>query len=227
MSATISHAALKPMKRRRLLFIMIIVLLTAVVGFVYIHQKIHQYDVKIAGAPEQLDTTGWAKPRVAIVFGASVYSNGDLSPTLEERVETAITLYKAGKVDRILVSGDNRHPSYNEPRAMQDYLASHAVAPRDIVVDYAGRSTYDTCLRAKEIFGLGRAVLVTQRFHLSRALYLANGLGLDALGVATDPNPPPPPSYLRVRELAAEIKAFINLRLIAPETILGEKLPIK
>jgi hypothetical protein len=73
---------------------------------------------------------------VAIVFGASVYSKGDLSPTLEERVETAITLYKAGKIDRVLVSGDNRHPSYNEPKAMQEYLVTHAVAPQDVIVDY-------------------------------------------------------------------------------------------
>jgi SanA protein len=164
---------------------------------------------------------------VAIVFGASVYSSGELSPTLEDRVTTAITLYRAGKIDRILVSGDNRHPSYNEPRAMQEYLISHAVAPRDVIVDYAGRSTYETCLRAHEIFGLNRAVLVTQRFHLPRALYIANELGLDASGVATDPDQTRTLGYQSARELLAEIKAYLNVRLVPPRTILGERLPIR
>lgn len=214
------------MTRRRLISALLL-LLAVLAGFTYVHRQVHRYDVRITATPERLETGDWSKPRVAIVFGASVYSNGDLSPTLEERVETAIALYKAGKVDRILVSGDNRHPSYNEPRAMQDYLVTHAVAPRDVVVDYAGRSTYDTCLRAREIFGLERAVLVTQRFHLSRALYLANELGLDALGVATDPSRPSSLGYQNVRELGAEIKAWFNLRFLPPETILGEKLPIR
>lgn len=215
------------MKRRRLIVSLCVMPLAILAAVAHVHRQVHAYDSKIVPASDGLDTSTWAKPRVAIVFGASVYSNGDLSPTLEERVETAIELYRAGKVDRILVSGDNRHPSYNEPRAMQDYLVSHAVAPRDVVVDYAGRSTYDTCLRAREIFGLGRAVLVTQRFHLSRALYLANELGLDAHGVATDKGPQSGFGYQRVREFAAEIKAYLNLRLIPPRTILGEKLPIK
>lgn len=215
------------MKRRRVIQILFLTPLAVLAAFYHIHRQVHGYDAKILTAPDDLETSDWPKPRVAIVFGASVYSNGDLSPTLEERVETAIALYRAGKVDRILVSGDNRHPSYNEPRAMQDYLVSHAVAPRDVVVDYAGRSTYDTCLRAREIFGLERAVLVTQRFHLSRALYLANELGLDAHGVTTDASPRSSFGYQRMRELGAEIKAWFNLRWWPPPTILGDKLPIR
>jgi len=162
-----------------------------------------------------------------VVFGASVYSNGDLSPLLEDRVSTAIELYRSGKVDRILVSGDNRAQSYNEPKAMQEYLLSHAVAARDVVVDYAGRSTYETCLRAKEIFGLQRALLVTQGFHLPRALYLANELGLEAYGVATDADVPPGLDYLNLRELAADVKAFFNVHGLPPKVVLGDRLPIK
>lgn len=202
-------------------------LLVCLTGFAFVHTQVHAYDGRIVSDPERLKTDAWSRPRVAIVFGASVYSNGDLSPTLEERVETAISLYKAGKIDRVLVSGDNRHPSYNEPKAMQDYLVSHAVAPKDVVVDYAGRSTYDTCRRAKEIFGLDRAVLVTQQFHLSRALYLANELGLDAEGVVTDATGTKSVGYQLLREYAAEIKAYLNLRVLPPRTVLGEKLPIK
>ena len=216
------------MKRhRRLLFVLCVALIVGLTAFAFIHQRVHGYDERMVSSAAQLETETWNRPRVAIVFGASVYSNGDLSPTLEERVETAITLYKAGKIDRVLVSGDNRHPSYNEPKAMQEYLVTHAVAPQDVIVDYAGRSTYDTCRRAKEIFGLNRAVLVTQQIHLSRALYLANELGLDAQGVATDPERAKFSAYQFLRESAAEVKAYFNLRVLAPRTVLGEKLPIK
>ena len=215
------------MKHRRKLLMLFTALLAPCVGFALIHRAIHAYDGRIIDDPGRLNTSDWSRPRVAIVFGASVYSSGELSPTLEGRVTTAISLYRAGKIDRILVSGDNRHPSYNEPKAMQEYLISHAVAPRDVIVDYAGRSTYETCLRAHEIFGLNRAVLVTQRFHLPRALYIANELGLDASGVATDPEQTRTSGYQSVRELLAEVKAYLNVRLVPPRTILGERLPIR
>ena len=213
-------------RRRRLLVVPGILFVVCLLTFAFIHDRVHGYDSRIVSTTG-LETTAWNRPRVAIVFGASVFSNGDLSPTLEERVETAISLYKSGKIDRVLVSGDNRHPSYNEPKAMQDYLVTHAVAPQDVIVDYAGRSTYETCLRAREIFGLQRAVLVTQQVHLSRALYLANELGLDAHGVPTDPDRSKYSSYQFLREYAAEVKAYFNLRVVPPRAILGEKLPIK
>lgn len=200
---------------RILLFIVFI----AVAGpFVYVHTRVHSYDSRIITRLDELDTTSWERPRVAIVFGASVYGNGDLSRILADRVDTAIELYRARKVDRILVSGDNRHPSYNEPKAMQDYLIERAVAPRDVIVDYAGRSTYETCLRAREVFGLQRAVLVSQGYHLPRALYIANQLGLDAVGMAGDLRLKPKIDYQSAREWAAEVKAYLNLHVFPPET---------
>ena len=137
------------MARRRLMLITLVILLAVLVGFGLVRHDVHRYDHRILTQIETLETANWPRPRVAIVFGASVYSNGDLSPMLEDRVKTALALYRAQKVDRILVSGDNRTPNYNEPKAMQDYLLRHAVAPRDVIVDYAGRSTYETCQRAR------------------------------------------------------------------------------
>jgi SanA protein len=212
---------------RSRLLILLSLLLVAVLFTWAIHFEVHSYDHRIINGPEKLDTEGWKRPRVAVVFGASVFSNGDLSPVLEDRVDTAIELYRSKKIDRILVSGDNRHHSYNEPKAMYEYLVSHAVDKRDVVIDYAGRSTYETCLRAKEVFGLQRAVLVTQAFYLPRALYLANELGLDAVGVASDIKLKQEVDYQSVREWAAELKAFLNLRVSPPETLLGEHIPIK
>jgi SanA protein len=205
------------MNRYRLL---IAALLIIALSFLYVHGQVHGYDDRIITDINSLDTGGWPTPRVAVVFGASIYGNGDLSPILADRVNTAIDLYNAHKVDRILVSGDARHPSYNEPKAMFEYLISHAVAPKDVIIDASGRSTYETCLRAKEVFGLKRAVLVSQGFHLSRALYIANELGLDSVGMAGDMKTEQEIDYQGVREWAAELKAFLNLNFISPDASL-------
>ncbi len=210
------------MKRR---FFLILVL-AIVAGFIYIHFQIHGYDNRIHNDLRELDTGYWPKPRVAVVFGASVFGNGDLSPILANRVDRAIELYQAGKVDRILVSGDNRHPSYNEPRAMQEYILGRGVNPSHVVVDNSGRSTYETCLRAKKVYGLDQAVLVTQNFHLARALYIANELGLDAVGMAANMSPSSQLDYQTLREWGAEVKAYFNLNFVPPEALLDRRKPI-
>jgi SanA protein len=207
---------------------LLIPLILLAVAFLYVHGRVHSYDNRILTDIGQLDTSGWPHPRVAVVFGASIYSNGDLSPILEDRVDTAIELYRARKVDRILVSGDSRHPSYNEPKAMQDYLIGKKnIASSDVIVDYAGRSTYETCIRAKQVFDLDRVVLVSQGFHLPRALYIANQLGLDAVGMAGDLRLKPEISYQGFREWAAELKAYANLHLFPPEAITDERKAIR
>lgn len=206
---------------------LLLLLLVAVIAFAYIHFQVHSYDNRIITNLNELDTSRWSRPRVAIVFGASVYGNGDLSPILEDRVDTAIELYRARKVDRILVSGDNRHVSYNEPKAMQEYLVTHAVAPQDVIVDYAGRSTYETCVRAKDVFGLKQAVLVSQGYHLPRALYIANSVELDVVGMAGDLRLKPKVDYQSFREWAAEVKAYLNLNYFPPDVLLGNPQPIR
>ena len=110
---------------------------------------------------------------------------------------------------------------------MQEYLVTHAVAPQDVVVDYAGRSTYETCVRAKDVFGLKQAVLVSQGYHLPRALYIANNVGLDVVGVAGDLRLKPSVDYQGFREWAAEVKAYLNLKYFPPEVLLGNPQPIR
>lgn len=197
-------------------------ILIIALSLLYVHSQVHKYDDRIITNLNGLDTRDWPNPRVAVVFGASVYGNGELSPILADRVETAIELYRARKVNRILVSGDARHRSYNEPKAMYEYLISHSVAANDVITDTSGRSTYETCLRAKEAFGLKRAVLVSQSFHLSRALYIANQLGLDAVGMAGDMRTANMIDYQGVREWAAELKAYLNLNFIPPAASLED-----
>jgi len=116
----------------------------------------------------------------------SAPADGRPTPALADRVWTAAALYKAGKVRKLLMSGDNRFINYNEPETMRQYALAQGVPDEDIVLDYAGRRTYDTCYRAEHIFGVQDAILVTQWFHLDRALYTCGKLGIDAVGVAAD-----------------------------------------
>src|SRR6187549_3477138 len=121
--------------------------------------------------------------RLAIVFGAGLRRDGSPTAILRDRVETAADLYFSGKVEKILMSGDNRFEYYNEPESMRQYALSLGVPDAAIALDYAGRRTYDTCYRAKAIFGASEALLVTQKFHLPRALFLCNALGLKSYGI--------------------------------------------
>lgn len=123
---------------------------------------------------------------VALVFGAGL-SSGEPSPILAQRLDAALQLFRAGKVQRLLLSGDNWSDRFHdETRAMRDYLLQQGVPAEALLTDDVGVSTYDTCARAIEVFQIRRGLLVTQAFHLPRALYIANSLGMDAHGVAAD-----------------------------------------
>ena len=166
--------------------------------------------------------------RVAIVFGAAVYRNGRLSPMLQDRVDTAIELYQAGKVARLLFSGDNRDPYYDEPGRMRDYAVARGVPAGVIELDAAGLRTYDTCYRAQHIFGVERAILVTQAFHLPRALFTCDSLGLAVVGVTADRRTYSAASmaWSENREFLARLQALVDVLRREPATILGEPVPL-
>ncbi len=162
--------------------------------------------------------------RVAIVFGAGLSWDGTPSPVLEDRVATAAELYFSGKVEKLLMSGDNRFLDYNEPGAMLNFAVKLGVPREDIVLDYAGRRTYDTCYRAKEIFGVSQALLVTQAFHLPRAVFTCNSLGLPAEGVIADRR-----RYImgaNLREIPADLVALWDVWVARPLPVLGKPEPI-
>lgn len=166
--------------------------------------------------------------RAAVVFGAGLLHDGTPSPVLKDRVATAVGLYQAGKVEKILMSGDNRFVDYNEPAAMKEYAISMGVPEDAIVLDYAGRRTYDTCYRAKEIFGLQEAILVTQRYHLPRALFTCQGMGISVNGVAADLRQYHTHSlrFWSLRELPATLVAVWQVWVSHPLPILGSPEPI-
>lgn len=165
---------------------------------------------------------------VALVLGAGLWRDGSPTPALYDRVATAVDLYKAGKVNKLLMTGDNRFVNYNEPAAMKTLAVRLGVPAEDIVLDYAGRRTYDSCYRAKEIFGVQRAVIVSQLFHLDRALFLCDSLGIASVGAAADRQPYPFWDYRgwELREVLALAAAWWDVNIAHPVPVLGEKLPI-
>lgn len=168
------------------------------------------------------------KKQLAIVFGAGLRRDGTPTAILRDRVETAAELYFSGKVDKLLMSGDNRVLEYNEPESMRQYALSLGVPAEAIALDFAGRRTYDTCYRAKEVFQVNDVLLVTQKFHLPRALFLCNVLGVEAVGV--EANTRRFRNRLLViwnfRELLATAGAFLDLYVSAPVPVLGEPIPL-
>ncbi len=166
--------------------------------------------------------------KAALVFGAGYYADGSLTPILKDRVLAGITLYKQKKVEVLLFSGDNSHKNYNEPEYMKKFAIKNGVPEEIIFLDYAGRRTYDTCYRAKEIFGLNDIILVTQEYHLPRALYTADFLGIESVGYAADSkeNDYKNIRYYRLREFPAFLNAIIETCITKPKPILGKKEPI-
>jgi SanA protein len=165
--------------------------------------------------------------RVAIIFGAGLRRDGTPTAMLRDRVLTGADLYFSGKVEKLLMSGDNRFADYNEPESMRQFALSMGVPNEAIVLDYAGRRTYDTCYRAKAIFGVDSAILVTQGFHLPRSLFLCNMLGMDTIGVeATHCYWNGSPFMWDVREQFATVAAFLDLYVSSPLPVLGDPEPM-
>lgn len=161
---------------------------------------------------------------VAIVLGARVYSKGRLSAMLEDRVISAVDLYKAGKVKKLLMSGDNSSEYYDEVSAMRDVAIKLGVPSNDVVRDFAGFRTYDTMYRAKELWGITSATVVTQNFHLPRSLYLARTRGIEADGLIADRRRYRTTLYSRFREYFARSAAWLDVNVLKPKPhFLGRK----
>lgn len=175
-----------------------------------------------------IEADQFSSDKVAIVFGAGLQRDGTPSPILRDRVSTAVDLLKAGKVQKILLSGDNRFIEYNEPGAMQEFALQLGASQEALVLDYAGRRTYDTCYRAKHIFQVDSAVLVTQKYHLPRALFLCDQIGISSVGVPSDLREYSKRSYQIwvIREVFATANAIWDAWIAKPLPVLGEQLPI-
>jgi len=161
---------------------------------------------------------------VAMILGASVLGNGTLSPILKERVDKAIELYQAHKVQKILMTGDNGALSHNEVEPVRRYLLQAGIPPEDIFLDHAGFDTYSSMFRARDVFGITSITVVSQHFHLPRAVFIARTLGLQAFG--TEAGSGETHIYNDVREVPASIKAALDLMFARVPKYLGPQFPI-
>lgn len=166
------------------------------------------------------------KTDVALVLGAKVYSGGRLSDMLKDRADTAIELYENGKVDKILMSGDHGTKEYDEVNAVKDYLLEKGIKGEDIFLDHAGFDTYDSLYRAKEIFQARSISIVSQNFHLPRAVYIGRSLELEAYGISADRHLYGNIEGNIIREIFADIKAFWDVNLSVKPKFLGSPIPL-
>lgn len=178
---------------------------------------------------DEIDT-GWQaeeKPDCIMVLGASVRSDGTPSPILKNRLDAASVLYEEGAAPKILLSGDDGQNEYNEVAVMKSYLVDAGIPGEDIVTDHAGFSTYETVYRAKAVFCVDSAIVVTQKYHLYRALYGCERMGIEATGtVASDMGGDAGDEMRELREILARVKDF-GMWIIKPDPkYLGEKIPI-
>ncbi|GAA4050482.1 SanA/YdcF family protein [Streptomyces shaanxiensis] len=174
---------------------------------------------------DRLRTTADA-PRtdVAVVFGAGLWA-GEPSPYLAHRLDAAAELYRAGRVEVVLVTGDNSRKDYDEPDAMRTYLTRHGVPDTRIVSDYAGFDTWDSCVRAKKIFGVDEAVLISQGFHIRRAVALCEEAGVTSYGVGVDAKHDATWYYGGTREIFAAGKAALDALFEPDPRFLGPREP--
>lgn len=213
--------------KKRLKKIMIIAITLGVIGCAYVFGvnaymkhtvSNHIVASKEAVALEDIDCI--------LVLGCKVWDNGTPSAMLGDRLERGVELYRLGVAPKLLMSGDHGQVEYDEVNAMKEYAKEQGIASEDIFMDHAGFSTYETVYRAKEIFEADNIIIVSQKYHLYRALYIAEKLDVKAVGVSADLRTYSGQKMRDLREILARDKDFFNC-IIKPEpTYLGEKIPV-
>ncbi len=162
-----------------------------------------------------------------MILGAYVYENGNPSPVLQDRLDYGYQIYQAGKAKKIIVTGDHGTVQYDEVNAMKDYLIKKGVPPQDIFLDHAGFDTYDSMYRARDIFGVKSLIISTQQFHINRALYISQRLGLESYGYPSEDKVIRRIYLQETRESLAKVKAFLETDILRNKPrLLGPQIPI-
>lgn len=210
---------IKKKKRITLLLLIVACPILSVWGInTYVTSAASPYIVSVQDAPQA---------EAILVLGARVYSDGSVSRILNDRLETALELKEANKSDRFIVSGDHGQVEYDEVNTMRRFLEDRRVEPQRIFMDHAGFSTYESMYRARDIFQAKKVLIVTQQYHLARAVYTARQLGLDAYGVPSDKQQYEGMPRYASREWLARAKDFLYVHVLKPEpTYLGEPIPV-
>ncbi len=201
----------------KILFIFLIIFAAAVIYGIFINFFVILKSVGFICEPDEVES-GFD---CILVPGCGVH-DGKPSDMLRDRLDRAIELYKAGKAGKIIMSGDHGSDNYNEVKVMKNYAVENGIPAEDVFTDHAGFSTYESAYRAKHIFGAEKIIIVTQKYHLYRAIYDARALGLDASGTVSMPNTYVYQLFNSIREIFARNKDFL-FSLFKPEpTYMGE-----
>ncbi len=212
-------------KRKKFLRCFLAVFLLGVITFFAVNGYVRiTAGAKITSVKELKKTE--EKADAVLVLGAQVKPDGSPSVMLKERLDTGIKVYQSGLTDRIIMSGDHGRDDYDEVNAMKNYAVEQGVPSEHIFMDHAGFSTYESMYRAKEIFQAEDIIVVTQKYHLYRAVYDAEAMGLEARGIACDTDVYSGDTYRKLRESAA-IAKDVGYSVLKPEpTFLGEPIPV-
>ena len=164
--------------------------------------------------------------RTALVLGAKTINENQVSQVYEDRLQTAVNLYKNNIISKIVISGDHGQDSYDEVNAGKNYLLENGVNERAIFLDHAGFDTYDSVYRAKYIFNIDEMIVITQKYHLPRALYLSNSLGIKVMGCEADLHKYQNIASMKRREIFANIKAWLDIKLFSSPKYKGDLIDI-
>ena len=179
----------------------------------------------VGSTKKQINTTIKDEVDCILVLGAGIWDDKP-SPMLQDRLDTAIKLYKEGVSNKIIMTGDHGTKEYDEVNIMKQYAIDAGIPSEDIFMDHAGFSTYESIYRARDIFKVKKMVIVTQEYHLYRALYIANSLGVKSYGVNSDPRKYAGQLYREAREILARNKDFIYGIIKPKPTYLGKEIPV-
>ncbi len=209
------------MKKLVKFFIALIIIICCIVTIINLYMLAMVYNKII-----NINSVSQDNYNCILVLGAGIRNN-EPSPMLEDRLKTAIKLYQKGISKKILVSGDHEFESHDEVNIMKKYLVDAGIPSSDVFMDHAGLSTYDSIYRAKHIFGANKVIIVTQKYHLFRALYIAKKLDVSSRGISADERIYIGQSKRNIREIAARVKDFIKCIIMPTSTYLGERVSLE
>lgn len=208
----------------RIFIILVILFVSGVTAVLSVNAYVKHVGGENIISPDKINEIGEAD--CIIILGCQVFSDGTLSAMLHDRVMRGIELYESKAAPKLIVSGDHGRKEYDEVNAMKKYAIDAGIPSENIFMDHAGFSTYESMYRAKEIFKAEKIIVVTQEYHLYRALYIAQKLGMEAYGVSSDYRPYYGQTYREVREILARCKDFATTLFKPEPTFLGEAIPV-
>ncbi len=216
----------KKSKLRSIFITLLCIFVITLASVILIHIHVEDCTTQRIYSQEELAKKKAEEYQVILILGSGVIGSSP-TPILKERLDTGISLYNAGIAPKLLMSGDNGSIHYDEVTVMRKYALEQGVPSEDIFMDYAGFSTYESMYRAEYIFGISKMVIVTQKYHLYRSIYIADSMGIDVVGVDSTKRILGGEGTRTLREILAQSKDYFSTKLKPLPKFLGEKISLE